>query len=365
MEFIFKTILESWDSSGVAQQVGPAWSFANDGDAMCRKGWLLYPPLILCCHARKLVYHDDPQDVPRAVELMGAVIKLASLLNIPDDVADFNAIKLLAEILCSLLNPLIDVNLLLTEQLYYDSETFAKNVVFCILKQQKLDPFERFFFLNVGDDALELEFAFLLMCRGHNNAMNYKQVLDRLGAASAWHQGRDEAIAILSRSQIPSSAYDFETLFPPGSGIDLLCIFGGSKYPAIHEEDDEDSSLLAPPPNVVTLQQDVVSSETADTIGNDDDEPPLTFEESLAESSLGLQPVSMIWVNVSLPPTEDHPVGKTPASALTTAQLKRQKIEALQFCVAFACAVKHYRDLRNEDGPDYNDYAGVLPASFT
>ncbi|KAG1778529.1 Bestrophin, RFP-TM, chloride channel-domain-containing protein [Suillus placidus] len=74
----------------------------------------------------------------------------------------------------------------------------------------------------------------------------------------------------------------------------------------------------------------------------------------------------MIWVNVSLPPAEDHPahiLGKTPASALTTTQLKRQKIEALQFCVAFACAVKHY--LRNEDGPDYDDYAGVLPASFT
>lgn len=74
----------------------------------------------------------------------------------------------------------------------------------------------------------------------------------------------------------------------------------------------------------------------------------------------------MIWVHVSLPPTEDHPahvLGKTPASALTTAQLKHQKIEALQFCVAFTFAVKHY--LRNEDGPDYDDYAGVLPTSFT
>lgn len=74
----------------------------------------------------------------------------------------------------------------------------------------------------------------------------------------------------------------------------------------------------------------------------------------------------MIWVHVSLPPAEDHPahvLGKTPTSALTTAQLKHQKIEALQFCVAFAFAVKHY--LRNEDGPDYDDYAGVLPTSFT
>ncbi|KAG2131071.1 hypothetical protein DEU56DRAFT_740233 [Suillus clintonianus] len=434
MEFIFKTILESWDNSGAAQQVGPAWSFATDGDATRRKAghrtfvhiplspfsplygtllnlpgvnlftgpgevtldfdykhimkryctllrsragmhlnngrcinatmierYLVWLPDVDESRARKLVYPNDPQDMPRAVELVGAVIKLASLPNIPDDVnviADFDAIKLLAEILRSLLNPFIDVNLSLTEQvvhlsrfthllfacyrdqrrglmpnqLYYDSETFAKNAVFCILKQQKLDPSEHFFFLDVGDDALELKFAFLRMCGGHNNAMNYKQVLDRLGAArdiggvyarnsdlshghrrlnlkradgvdhvsrfmwvgdvvaghcdlpSAWHQGRDEAISILSWSQIHSSAYDFQTLFSPGSGIDLLCIFGGSRYPAIHEEDDEDISLLAPPPNIDTLQQDVVSSETADTISNDDDEPPLTFEESLADT---------------------------------------------------------------------------------
>ncbi|KAG1891498.1 Bestrophin, RFP-TM, chloride channel-domain-containing protein [Suillus subluteus] len=56
----------------------------------------------------------------------------------------------------------------------------------------------------------------------------------------------------------------------------------------------------------------------------------------------------MIWIHVSLPPAEDHPA---------------HKIEALQFCVAFVFAVKHY--LRNEDGPDYDDYTGVLPASFT
>lgn len=73
----------------------------------------------------------------------------------------------------------------------------------------------------------------------------------------------------------------------------------------------------------------------------------------------------MIWVHVSLPPAEGHPahvLGKTPTSELTTAQLKHQKMEALQFCVAFAFAVKHY--LRNEDGPDYDDYVGILPASF-
>ncbi|KAH7930864.1 UPF0187-domain-containing protein [Leucogyrophana mollusca] len=73
----------------------------------------------------------------------------------------------------------------------------------------------------------------------------------------------------------------------------------------------------------------------------------------------------MIWVHVALPPTDDQPAnvkGKTPTSELTSSQLRRQKIEALQYCVAFVYAVKHY--LRGEDGIDYEDYTGVLPASF-
>ncbi|KIJ69470.1 hypothetical protein HYDPIDRAFT_172861 [Hydnomerulius pinastri MD-312] len=73
----------------------------------------------------------------------------------------------------------------------------------------------------------------------------------------------------------------------------------------------------------------------------------------------------MIWVHVSLPPTEEQPAhikGKTPTSDLTHGELKRQKIEALQFCVSFAYAVKHY--LRGEDGVDYDDLAAVLPPHF-
>ncbi|KAG6337217.1 hypothetical protein ID866_1889 [Astraeus odoratus] len=73
----------------------------------------------------------------------------------------------------------------------------------------------------------------------------------------------------------------------------------------------------------------------------------------------------MIWVHVSLPPSEEHPThikGKTPTSNLPNAELRRQKVEALQFCVSFAYAVKHY--LRGEDGADYDDLARVLPPRF-
>ncbi|KAF9230783.1 Bestrophin, RFP-TM, chloride channel-domain-containing protein [Melanogaster broomeanus] len=74
----------------------------------------------------------------------------------------------------------------------------------------------------------------------------------------------------------------------------------------------------------------------------------------------------MFWVHVALPPTEEEAVhikGKTPTSELTHAELKRQKIETLQLCVAFTYAVKHY--LRGEDGAEYSDLVGVLPPYFT
>ncbi|KAL4074488.1 Bestrophin, RFP-TM, chloride channel-domain-containing protein [Scleroderma yunnanense] len=73
----------------------------------------------------------------------------------------------------------------------------------------------------------------------------------------------------------------------------------------------------------------------------------------------------MIWVHVALPPPEEHPShikGKMLTSNLTSTEVRRQKVEALQYCISFAYAVKHY--LRAEDGTDYEDLAGVLPPHF-
>lgn len=72
-----------------------------------------------------------------------------------------------------------------------------------------------------------------------------------------------------------------------------------------------------------------------------------------------------IWVNVALPPTDvppPHAKGKTPSSELTLVQLRKKKAEALRLCLSFAFASKHY--LRGEDGVNWEDYQGVLPASF-
>ncbi|KAI6028345.1 Bestrophin, RFP-TM, chloride channel-domain-containing protein [Pisolithus orientalis] len=73
----------------------------------------------------------------------------------------------------------------------------------------------------------------------------------------------------------------------------------------------------------------------------------------------------MIWVHVSLPPTEEQPThikGRTPISTLTTTEVKRRKMEVLQCCVAFVYAVKHY--LRGEEGAEYDDLNAVLPQRF-
>jgi hypothetical protein len=293
--------------------------------------------------ALKLLYPDDPQDVPRAVELMNAVIALGDVnLTQPgidtnvDIIADFDAIRILSRILHSLLRPFIDITLSLTQQvisisccahllyacfrdqrrslmpnqLYYDTQTLFKNVVFCIKKQQKLDPQAPFSLLDVGDDAIELCFAYLRMCGGHNSAINYKQSLDRLGAArdiggvysrnpdiahghrrlnltrsesvdhighsmwvgdiisgncdlqSAWEQGRHEAIDILRLTQMPVSTYDFDSYFFPGSGIDLQCVFGEGRYPSVDEDEgDEDRSLIAllTPTTPTTIQDNEIS----------------------------------------------------------------------------------------------------------
>lgn len=74
----------------------------------------------------------------------------------------------------------------------------------------------------------------------------------------------------------------------------------------------------------------------------------------------------MIWVNISLPPTDTQPAyakGKTPTSEVTASQLKQRKIEALRLCLSFVFATKHY--LRGEDGVNWADLRGILPAFFT
>ncbi|CAL1703767.1 unnamed protein product [Somion occarium] len=70
----------------------------------------------------------------------------------------------------------------------------------------------------------------------------------------------------------------------------------------------------------------------------------------------------LIWINVAVPPIDDNSKGKLPAASLSATQLRRKKVEALKLGICFAFACKHY--LRGEDGLDWVDYTGLIPASL-
>ncbi|KAJ1310336.1 hypothetical protein OPQ81_007075 [Rhizoctonia solani] len=89
----------------------------------------------------------------------------------------------------------------------------------------------------------------------------------------------------------------------------------------------------------------------------------------------------MLWVNANLPHDTDDIKAKQPVAfmkirgrtyqpstsiknpVITSVSLRIEKERALKLMVAFVVAVKHH--LRSEDGVDYPDYIGLLPADFS
>lgn len=216
----------------------------------------------------------------------------------------------------------------MSNQLYGDSQTMIKNVVFCAAKQQLLDPSERFNAKDDGTDPLEVHFGFMQELGAHNSAMNYKQGIERNGWASdihavyarnpdlhaghrrrkathteikdhlnaeswtgdvvsghcdlisSWRSGREEATRILAtHSRFLPATYDFRTILSQ-SGVGFLRPFGQNKYPGV--EDDYDCSLddINPPTN----QPDSTPSSAAGNI-----EPESITLEELVETPEPLQ----------------------------------------------------------------------------
>ncbi|KAG2030716.1 hypothetical protein BDR03DRAFT_986894 [Suillus americanus] len=282
MENILARTIRCWSASSAAASIGPIWSFATDGDATQHTaghklflraplsedsplyGSLInlaglnlftgdgevmldvdfkhiFKPGIVLNNGRvinsmvllhylvwlpaynkeavvKLLYPDDPQDVPRAIELMQAIVEFCkhqhhaindSCSTDIDTRADLNYITLLGALIESILSPFIDVSMSLSDQmkslscyshlafaffhahrrsfvsyqLYYDVQTTVKNAFFCLSKPQCLDPHAHFFLGDIGDDPLETLFGRTHMIGGHNSAFSYAQALDRIGAA--------------------------------------------------------------------------------------------------------------------------------------------------------------------------------------
>ncbi|KAJ6631348.1 hypothetical protein B0H10DRAFT_2159722 [Mycena sp. CBHHK59/15] len=126
MEFIFSTILTSWES--FKDCVGSIWSVATDGDVTRRKaGYNMFikvplstaSELLDVASVTKLLYPNDLQDVPQAIELMQAIVAVHDLhleSNDLNTITDLDAIKLLAEVLHSILEALINKDLDLKAQ---------------------------------------------------------------------------------------------------------------------------------------------------------------------------------------------------------------------------------------------------------
>ncbi|KAJ7645018.1 hypothetical protein B0H17DRAFT_1186981 [Mycena rosella] len=118
-------------------------------------------------------------------------------------------------------------------KLYGDSQLMIKNAFFCLAKQQKLDPTQRFLF-QIGDDPLERLFGKLRMLGGHNSAMSYAQAIERLGHAcdlqsvylrqpdldqgqrrismkrsEAWDDGSKIAQQIFAKLHFPPDSYNY------------------------------------------------------------------------------------------------------------------------------------------------------------
>ncbi|EIW77099.1 hypothetical protein CONPUDRAFT_30282, partial [Coniophora puteana RWD-64-598 SS2] len=152
------------------------------------------------------------QDVPRAINLLYAIVALADLQPPPNDLqaaVDLESIKLLSALFRFLLDPFLDTTFSLSQQvahlsafahlafslfrnsrrlfspypLYYDYQTMVKNFVFSIIKQTILDPMQQLWIGDLGDDKLEAFFASLRMLGGHDSAMSLMQLRNRLGAA--------------------------------------------------------------------------------------------------------------------------------------------------------------------------------------
>ncbi|KAJ7031846.1 hypothetical protein C8F04DRAFT_1360484 [Mycena alexandri] len=348
---IYDVVMEAWRSSGAQEKVGRIWSWATDGDSIRRvagykaflmqklsytsksriygictllrspagmavnNGRIINPTMLArylirlpdqdTASVHDLLFPNDAQDVPRAVKLLLGVITLGDLdygAADPNTCTDIDALRLLAAITSLATFSHLSFTLFrssrlqyMSNQLYGDSQTMVKNAMFCLAKQQELDPTAPFYLFQVGDDPLERLFGKLRMLGGHNSVMNCLQAIDRLGhacdlqgafmrnpdleqgerrlsmsrsegvdhltmkswtadltagschKAAAWNAGRDIAIGIFEKTAVPREHYDYETLFAD-EDVDMLRPWRGGKYPGI--EGDVDRSMVVPMPTV-------------------------------------------------------------------------------------------------------------------
>ncbi|EMD37803.1 hypothetical protein CERSUDRAFT_34804, partial [Gelatoporia subvermispora B] len=152
------------------------------------------------------------QDVPRAISFLKAISSVPSLPNkdcSPTELHERRIIGIIGEMVASFMDPFIQPTWNLSQQvvslskyahmalvlfraygvsfmphqLYGDTQTTVKNIMFCIAKQQDLDGTQPFYLFWTGDDRLENLFGRVRMQGAHNPNFTFKQLAEHLAAA--------------------------------------------------------------------------------------------------------------------------------------------------------------------------------------
>ena len=159
-----------------------------------------------------LVDPVDKQNVPKAVMLIQLIDKLQTLDTTnytPSQLNEHRALVAIGAIFSAFMNPFINVNMSLTEQLtslskyahaafvlyskhstgfmtaplYADSEAITKDTYFCVAKQQALDLMAYYYSLLSGTDRLENNFC-LARTQTHHRNFDILDLANKLATSS-------------------------------------------------------------------------------------------------------------------------------------------------------------------------------------
>ncbi|KAJ7232378.1 hypothetical protein C8J57DRAFT_1579011 [Mycena rebaudengoi] len=159
-----------------------------------------------------LLNPKDAQDVPRAIKLMLCVVEISQLDSDafdPSEAADFEALCLLGELFDALLQPFINTELSLSEQieslikashllcalyiqngtsfmsnqLYADLQAMIKNAILMVPKTRLINGKLKVFICLLGDDVLEALFGRSRMIGGHSPNCSIGELRSRFGSA--------------------------------------------------------------------------------------------------------------------------------------------------------------------------------------
>ncbi|KAJ7742339.1 hypothetical protein DFH07DRAFT_750546 [Mycena maculata] len=328
-----RTILGTFDWRHILKSMSRDSTLLRQPSGMCVDGGHVVNPsflgqclLLLPQYDEKSVFlllnPGDGQNVPKALDLIESIIALRDVKAPAHDVglaSTLESVRLLGYVLENLALPFIDPNLSLSDQiqmlstyahlsfilfreyrldfmsnqLYGDTQTTIKNIVFNVAKQQLLDPNGIANANDDGDDPLEGHFGFMRMAGGHNSAMTYKQGVERNGWAcdiqgvyARWpHLHRESHRRSITRtadkdhlntsnwkadlrsgncdliyswgwaevestrifrlfSSLSPDKYDFRTILKSKPGLDFLRPWGDGMYPGV--ADDADRSIAEP-----------------------------------------------------------------------------------------------------------------------